>query len=48
MPVVVDYLRSRVPRMEVVTLPGAGHHAHRSAREAFAGLVRRGIELARE
>jgi pimeloyl-ACP methyl ester carboxylesterase len=47
MPVVVDYLRNRLPRMEVVTLPGAGHHAHRTAPEAFAGLVRRGVELAR-
>ena len=30
----------------VVPLPGAGHEAHRAAPEAFAGLVRRGLELA--
>jgi pimeloyl-ACP methyl ester carboxylesterase len=48
MPIVVEWLRSQVPRMEVVTLPGSGHHAHRTAPEAFAGLVRRGLERARE
>ena len=48
MPDVIDSLRSQLPRMEVVTLPGAGHHAHRTAPEAFAGLVRRGLEHARE
>jgi pimeloyl-ACP methyl ester carboxylesterase len=48
MPDVIDYLRSQLPLMEVVTLPGAGHHAHRTAPEAFAGLVRQGLELARE
>lgn len=48
MPDVVDYLRRQLPRMEVVTLPGAGHHAHRTAPEAFAGLVRQGLELARD
>ena len=47
MPNVVDFLGSQVPSMEVVTLPGAGHHAHRTAPDAFAGLVRRGIEVAR-
>jgi pimeloyl-ACP methyl ester carboxylesterase len=46
MTLVVDYLAGRLPSIEVVTLPGAGHHAHRSAPEAFAGLVRRGLELA--
>ena len=46
MPLVVDFLEGRLPGIEVVTLPGAGHHAHRSAPEAFAGLVRRGLELA--
>jgi pimeloyl-ACP methyl ester carboxylesterase len=43
MPVVVDHLVSRLPRLEVVTVPGAGHQAHRSDPEAFAGLVRRGV-----
>jgi pimeloyl-ACP methyl ester carboxylesterase len=47
MPVVLDHLRNEVPRVEVVTLPGAGHHAHRTAPEDFAGLVRRGLDLAR-
>ena len=47
MPMVVEFLRSQVPSMEVVTVPGAGHHAHRTAPEAFAGLVRRGLEVAR-
>jgi len=47
MPIVVDFLRSQLSSMEVVTLPGAGHHAHRTAPEAFAGLVRRGLAVAR-
>jgi pimeloyl-ACP methyl ester carboxylesterase len=47
MPVVLDHLRNEVLRVEVVTLPGAGHHAHRTAPEDFANLVRRGLELAR-
>jgi pimeloyl-ACP methyl ester carboxylesterase len=46
MPIVVDFLRSQLASMEVVTLPGAGHHAHRTAPEAFAGLLRRGLALA--
>jgi pimeloyl-ACP methyl ester carboxylesterase len=48
MPLVVDYLAGRLPSIEVVTLPGAGHHAHRTAPEAFAGLVRRGLEVGRD
>ncbi len=48
MPEVVEHLRSQLPRMEVVTLPGAGHHAHRTAPDAFAGLVRRSLQLAHE
>jgi pimeloyl-ACP methyl ester carboxylesterase len=47
MPVVVDYLRGQVSPMEVVTIPGAGHQAHRTDPEAFASLVRRGLELGR-
>lgn len=46
MPAVVEHLRWRVAKLEVITVPGAGHHAHRSAPGAFAGLVRRGVELA--
>jgi pimeloyl-ACP methyl ester carboxylesterase len=47
MPVVVDHLASRLPQLEVMTLPGAGHLAHRSDPEAFAGLVRRGVARVR-
>jgi pimeloyl-ACP methyl ester carboxylesterase len=43
---VVEYLARRVPAVEVITIPGAGHHAHRSAPEEFAQLVRRGLALA--
>jgi pimeloyl-ACP methyl ester carboxylesterase len=43
---VVDHLRRHVPQVDVVTIAGAGHYAHRDAPEAFAGLVRQGIELA--
>lgn len=46
MPMVLDYLQRNVQHVEVVTVPGAGHHAHRTAPEAFAGLVRRALELA--
>ena len=41
MPMVVDYLQRNVRHLDVVTVPGAGHHAHRSAPDAFAELVRR-------
>src|SRR5262245_31583231 len=47
MPIVVDYLCRHVPDIEVVTLRNADHHAHRTAPEAFAGLVRRALERAR-
>jgi len=46
MPPVVEYLERRVASMEVVTIAGAGHHAHRSAPEEFAQLVRRGLTVA--
>lgn len=46
MPEVFDHLQRELRHVEVVTVPGAGHHAHRTAPEAFAGLVRRGLELA--
>ena len=45
---VVDHLRGAVPQIAVVTIPDAGHHAHRTEPEAFAGLVRRAAELAGE
>jgi pimeloyl-ACP methyl ester carboxylesterase len=44
---VLDLLRAKTPSVEVVTIPGAGHNAHRSAPDAFAALVRRGIEIGR-
>ena len=47
MPMVVEYLERRVPRLEIVTMPGAGHPAHRTAPDDFALLVRRGLELSR-
>jgi pimeloyl-ACP methyl ester carboxylesterase len=47
MPVIVDHLTNRVAQLEVVTLSGAGHQAHRSDPEAFADLVRRGVARAR-
>jgi pimeloyl-ACP methyl ester carboxylesterase len=45
MPEVLEHLRREVRHVEAVTVPGAGHHAHRTAPEAFAGLVRRGLRL---
>jgi pimeloyl-ACP methyl ester carboxylesterase len=47
MPEVIDHLQQNVEHVEVMEVPGAGHHAHRTAPEAFAQLVRRGLELAR-
>jgi pimeloyl-ACP methyl ester carboxylesterase len=44
---VSDHLRTKVPFLEVVDVPGAGHHGHRTAPEAFTALVRRALELAR-
>jgi pimeloyl-ACP methyl ester carboxylesterase len=46
MPAVINYLQQEVRTLEVVTIPGAGHHAHRAAPEAFAQLIRRAHELA--
>jgi pimeloyl-ACP methyl ester carboxylesterase len=46
MPMVLESLQRNVLFVDVVTVPGAGHHAHRTAPEAFAGLVRRALELA--
>jgi pimeloyl-ACP methyl ester carboxylesterase len=47
MPAVVDHLRREVPHFEIATIPGAGHHAHRTAPQSFADLVRRGLQLQR-
>jgi pimeloyl-ACP methyl ester carboxylesterase len=44
LPVVVDYLQKSIPHFDVVDLPGAGHHAHRTDPAAFAGLVRRACD----
>ena len=44
-PAVPDHLRSVLPDAEIVVVPGADHNAHRNHPDAFAGLVRRGIEL---
>lgn len=43
---VADHLAQVVPRVEIVTIAGAGHNAHRSHPEAFADLVRRGLTAA--
>lgn len=41
------YLATQLAELEVVHVPGASHHAHRTDPEAFADLVRRGITAAR-
>jgi pimeloyl-ACP methyl ester carboxylesterase len=41
-----EYMRAALGQVELVSFAGADHHAHRSAPEAFADLVRRGIERA--
>lgn len=46
MPVVVEHLKRHVRTLEIVTVPDAGHNAHRTAPEAFADLVRGGRQLA--
>jgi pimeloyl-ACP methyl ester carboxylesterase len=47
---VADHLRAVVGhdagRVETVIVPGGGHNPHRTAPDAFADLVRRGIALA--
>ena len=45
MPAVTNHLEREVAQLEIVTIPGAGHHAHRTAPEAFAELIRRAHEL---
>ena len=40
MPEVAAFLEAQLPDVELVTVPDAGHHAHRSAPAAFADLVR--------
>jgi pimeloyl-ACP methyl ester carboxylesterase len=43
---IVAFLQRTIPHLEVVDLPGAGHHAHRTDPAAFAGLVRRACAAA--
>jgi pimeloyl-ACP methyl ester carboxylesterase len=43
---VADHLRRVVAQVETVIVPGGGHNPHRTAPEAFADLVRRGLALA--
>jgi pimeloyl-ACP methyl ester carboxylesterase len=43
MPEVAAFVAARIPRFELVTVPDAGHPAHRRAPEAFADLVRQGL-----
>ena len=45
---VADHLRRVVAGVETVIVPGGGHNPHRTAPEAFADLVRRGMSLAAE
>jgi pimeloyl-ACP methyl ester carboxylesterase len=44
---VAAHLTEVVPEVQIATIDGAGHNAHRSHPEAFADLVRRGITAAR-
>lgn len=39
----VEYLREHVPTLNVVTVPGAGHMAHRTDPAGFADLVRQAL-----
>jgi pimeloyl-ACP methyl ester carboxylesterase len=45
MPAVTRHLQQEVRTLEIVTIPGAGHHAHRAAPGAFAQLIRRAHAL---
>jgi pimeloyl-ACP methyl ester carboxylesterase len=45
---VIEHLRTSGSAIEVVTIPGAGHNAHRTAPDAFADLVRRALALAHD
>jgi pimeloyl-ACP methyl ester carboxylesterase len=44
MPKVIEFLAANIERFEVVRIPGAGHHAHRTHPDEVAGLVRVGLE----
>jgi len=48
MPSVAAFLEATVPSLEIIELPGAGHHAHRSDPVGFSTLVRRSAERAAE
>jgi pimeloyl-ACP methyl ester carboxylesterase len=39
-----EHLRAVVPDVEFAAIPGGGHFAHRAAPEAFAGLIRMGLQ----
>ena len=43
---VVKHLEATLPTLEVVTVEGADHHAHRNDPAAFAQLIRRALRLA--
>ena len=43
---VVKHLEATLPALEVVTVEGGDHHAHRNDPVAFAQLIRRGLRLA--
>jgi pimeloyl-ACP methyl ester carboxylesterase len=45
MPMVVDFLATNIAKFELVSIPGATHHAHRSRPDEFASLVRRAIAM---
>ena len=47
MSMVVDYLAANIPRFELVPMPGATHHVHRSHPDEFARLIRRALAMAR-
>jgi pimeloyl-ACP methyl ester carboxylesterase len=43
-----EYLEEVVDQVDLVTIAGGGHNAHRDAPEAFADLVRLGLKRASE
>lgn len=46
LPAVVDHLQDVLPQLQVIDLPGAGHHGHRSDPAGFAHFVRRTCSFA--
>ena len=45
MPMVVDFLATKIAGFEFVSMPGATHHAHRSHPHEFANLIRRTLAI---